>query len=106
MGDLPSSKQACFVKGKEVRAAAIKAVREEAKAHFADRLAETDVKPVKALFEDMEQEIMRASIVGKGVRTDGRSPVADPPHHLRDRRAPAHPWRRRCSPAGRRRPWS
>ena len=82
--------QACFVKGKETRVKAMKAVREEAKAHFADALADTDIKPVKALFEDMEQEIMRASIAGKGVRTDGRSPDADPAHHVRDRRAPAH----------------
>ena len=67
--------QACFVKGKEARVKAMKAVREEAKVHFADRLADTDIKPVKALFEDMEQEIMRASIAGKGVRTDGRSPT-------------------------------
>ncbi len=66
---------ACFVKGKENRNRAIKAVRTEALQHFADRLAETDVRPVKALFEDMEQEIMRASIAGKGVRTDGRSPT-------------------------------
>ena len=67
--------QACFLKGKEIRSKAMKAVREEAKVHFKDQLAETDMKPVRALFEDMEQEIMRASIVGKGVRTDGRSPV-------------------------------
>jgi polyribonucleotide nucleotidyltransferase len=67
--------EACFVKGKETRRMAIKAVRTEALQHFADRMADTDVKPVKALFEDMEQEIMRASIVGKGRRTDGRSPT-------------------------------
>src|SRR5208283_642330 len=67
--------EACFVKGKEARSKAIKAVRTETLQHFADRLADTDVKPVKALFEDMEQEIMRASIVGKGRRTDGRSPT-------------------------------
>jgi polyribonucleotide nucleotidyltransferase len=67
--------EACFVKGKETRSKAIKAVRTEALAHFKDQLADTDVKPVKALFEDMEQEIMRASIVGKGRRTDGRSPT-------------------------------
>ena len=30
---------------------------------------------MKALFEDMEQEIMRASIAGKGIRTDGRTPT-------------------------------
>ena len=67
--------EACFVKGKENRSRAMKAVREEAKLHFADRLTEADARPVKALFEEMEQEIMRASIVGKGVRTDGRSPT-------------------------------
>ncbi len=64
-----------FVKGKEARSKAIKAVRTETLQHFADRLADTDVKPVKALFEVMEQEIMRASIANKGVRTDGRSPT-------------------------------
>ena len=65
---------ACFVKGKEERSKAMRAVRDEAQTAFADRLAETDIQPVKALFEDMEQEIMRASIVEKGVRTDGRRP--------------------------------
>ncbi|MGA2640069.1 MAG: polyribonucleotide nucleotidyltransferase [Spirochaetia bacterium] len=67
--------EACFVKGKEARSKAIKAVRTETLQHFAERLADTDVKPVKALFEETEQEIMRASIVGKGRRTDGRSPT-------------------------------
>ena len=66
---------ACFVKGKEERSKAIRAVRDEAQAFFADRLAETDIRPFKALFEDMEQEIMRFSIVEKGRRTDGRSPT-------------------------------
>ena len=66
---------ACFVKGKENRSRAMKAVRTEAIEHFKDRLAETDIKPVKALFEDMEQVIMRTSIAAKGVRTDGRSPT-------------------------------
>jgi polyribonucleotide nucleotidyltransferase len=72
---VPKLQEACFVKGKDTRSRAIKAVRTEALEHFKDRLAETDVKPVKVLFEDMEQEIMRASIVGKGRRTDGRSPT-------------------------------
>ncbi len=65
---------ACFVKGKEERSKAIRAVRDEAQTAFADRLAETDIRPFKALFEDMEQEIMRFSIVEKGKRTDGRRP--------------------------------
>ena len=67
--------QANFVKGKENRHRALKAVREEARTHFADRLAESDIRPFKALFEDMEMEIMRASIAGKGIRTDGRTPT-------------------------------
>ncbi|MGO9309908.1 MAG: polyribonucleotide nucleotidyltransferase [Spirochaetia bacterium] len=71
----PKLEEACFVKGKETRSKAIKAVRTEALQFFADRLAETDIKPVKALFEDMEQEIMRDSIVNKSRRTDGRSPT-------------------------------
>jgi polyribonucleotide nucleotidyltransferase len=62
-----------FVKGKENRHRAIKAAREEARIHFADRLLETDIKPFKALFEEMEMEVMRTSIVEKGVRTDGRT---------------------------------
>ncbi len=67
--------QAYFVKGKENRHRAMKAVREEARVHFADRLAESDIRPFKALFEDMEKEVMRKSIVGKGIRTDGRTPT-------------------------------
>ena len=62
------------MKGKEERAKAIRAVRDEAQAFFAERLAETDIRPFKALFEDMEQEILRKSIVEKGIRTDGRKP--------------------------------
>ncbi len=67
--------EACFVKGKETRVKAMRVVRDETLKAFAEKLAPTDIKPVKLLFEDMEQEIMRASIAGKGVRTDGRSPT-------------------------------
>ena len=67
--------EANFVKGKENRSRAIKAVRTECLEHFKDRLAETDIKPVKLLFEDMEQEIMRDSIANRGIRTDGRTPT-------------------------------
>jgi polyribonucleotide nucleotidyltransferase len=65
---------ACFVKGKMVRGAAIKALREETRAAFADRLAENEAKPFNHLFEDMEQEILRKSIIERKVRTDGRGP--------------------------------
>ncbi|HTP60249.1 MAG TPA: polyribonucleotide nucleotidyltransferase, partial [Spirochaetia bacterium] len=66
--------QACFVKGKEERSKAIRAVRDQAQTFFAEKLAETDIRPFKGLFEDMEQEILRTSIVERGLRTDGRKP--------------------------------
>jgi len=65
---------ACFVKGKESRSQAMKAVKKEALEKFAASLAEGDAKAVGGLFETMEQEIMRKSIVEKRVRTDGRGP--------------------------------
>src|SRR5512136_2013970 len=58
---LAKLEQACFVKGKQVRGAAIKALREETRAAFAGQLQETDVKPFNRLFDDMEQEILRKS---------------------------------------------
>lgn len=66
--------EACFVKGKMERGGAIKAVKTEAKEKFAEAIGE-DGKKFGALFEEMEQEIVRKSILEKKVRTDGRSPV-------------------------------
>jgi polyribonucleotide nucleotidyltransferase len=65
---------ACFVKGKHERAKAIKALKTEALEKFAEKLEETDGKAVSALFEEMEYEILRKSILEKGTRTDGRKP--------------------------------
>ncbi len=70
----PKLEEACFVKGKMERGAAIKAVKSEAKAQFAEAIAEEDGKKFSGLFEDMEQEIVRKSILEKKVRTDGRGP--------------------------------
>ncbi len=69
-------KEANFVSGKETRRKAIKAIKEETLAAFEEELEEDDLKKVGELFEDMEYEIVRASILEKGVRTDGRG-VAD-----------------------------
>jgi polyribonucleotide nucleotidyltransferase len=66
--------KACFVKGKHERSKAIKALKKEALEHFAASLGENDGKAVSALFEDMEYEILRKSILEKGLRTDGRGP--------------------------------
>ena len=66
--------QACFVKGKFERYAAIKAVKSETLEKFADQLEEEDGAKVGKLFEEMEYEIVRKSILDKGIRTDGRGP--------------------------------
>jgi polyribonucleotide nucleotidyltransferase len=66
--------QACFVKGKQVRSAAIKALREETRTAFTATLQEADQKPFNRLFDEMEQEILRRSILEQKLRTDGRGP--------------------------------
>mgnify|MGYP006290547561 CR=1 FL=1 len=68
-------KEACFVTGKHNRSKAMKAVKEETKAAFDDELEEEEnVKPFDELFEEMETEIVRTSILEQQVRTDGRGP--------------------------------
>jgi polyribonucleotide nucleotidyltransferase len=64
--------EACFVKGKFERYAAIKAVKKDTLTHFEEKLEEADYGKVDKLFETMEYDIVRASILDKGVRTDGR----------------------------------
>jgi len=69
----PKLEEACFVKGKETRYAAIKAAKTDALEHFADRLDDDDqISLAKSAMGDMEQEIVRTTILEKGVRTDGR----------------------------------
>ncbi len=65
--------EACFVKGKMERQDAIRAVKKETIEHFEESLTEDDKGLVSSLFEDMEYEIVRKSILEKGIRTDGRS---------------------------------
>ncbi len=70
----PLLEKACFVNGKENRSLAIKAVKRGVLEEYADKIAEEQIPLVSKLFEDMEYEIVRKSILEKGVRTDGRSP--------------------------------
>jgi polyribonucleotide nucleotidyltransferase len=66
---------ACFVMGKHTRSAALRQVKSETAEKFADVLeeyGEEGMKKFDALFEEMEYEIVRASILDKGKRTDGR----------------------------------
>ncbi len=69
----PKLESACFVKGKHERGAAIKAVKNELEARYQEQLKdEIQSKLFYALFEDMEYEILRSSILDKGLRVDGR----------------------------------
>ena len=70
----PLIKEASFVKGKMERYAALAKVQAEIRAKFAD-LIEEEAKgesQISALFEELEYEILRSSILNEGVRTDGR----------------------------------
>ncbi len=69
----PQLEHALFVKGKHERSNAIKAVKETVAAQFAEQLAdENQAKLFDALFEDMTYEILRSSILDRGIRVDGR----------------------------------
>ncbi|MGI6432922.1 MAG: polyribonucleotide nucleotidyltransferase [Sphaerochaetaceae bacterium] len=69
----PLYKKASFVKGKMERYAALDAVKEEVVEKFADEIEESGTpEKIREMFEDMEYEILRTSILDEGVRTDGR----------------------------------
>jgi polyribonucleotide nucleotidyltransferase len=64
---------ACFQSGKQERRLAIRAVKEALRGQYAEQLEdETQAKLFDALFEDMQYEILRTSILDKGKRVDGR----------------------------------
>ncbi len=68
----PLLEKACFLLGKHTRRDAIKDAFVETKKNFADSIPEDQVKLLSKLFEDMEYEIVRKSIIERGIRTDGR----------------------------------
>jgi polyribonucleotide nucleotidyltransferase len=70
----PKLKEACFVIGKHVRSKAIKDLYNETVEKFSETVDDTNVKKVSKLFEDMEYEIVRESILKNHKRTDGRKP--------------------------------
>ncbi len=67
-------KEACFVKGKHERYAAIGAVVSDAKAKFQSiiQASELNAKLFAQLIDDMQYEILRTSILDKSLRVDGR----------------------------------
>ena len=72
---LPLEKEASFVKGKMNRYAALEKAHETVREKFADLIGEDEKRPAQlaAMFEDLEYNILRSSILNDGVRTDGRS---------------------------------
>jgi len=68
----PQMQTACFVSGKQERRDAIKAVETAATEKFADLLTDDIKKKFNAVFEDMEQKVLRRSIIEKNQRVDGR----------------------------------
>ncbi|MDR2194971.1 MAG: polyribonucleotide nucleotidyltransferase [Treponema sp.] len=71
----PKLQEACFKAGKQMRRAAIHQVKAGLKTRYEEQLAdETQAKLFDALFEDMQYEILRSSILDHGRRVDGRDP--------------------------------
>ena len=69
----PRLEAACFLKGKMERHAAISQVKTDLSGQYAAQLEDEEQKKLfKALFEDMEYEILRSAILNKGLRVDGR----------------------------------
>ncbi len=69
----PRLSEALYVKGKFERRAACDAVKADLSAKYKDQLADDMQKKLfGALFEDMEYNILRTTILEKGVRVDGR----------------------------------
>ncbi|MGL4524863.1 MAG: polyribonucleotide nucleotidyltransferase [Spirochaetia bacterium] len=68
----PLFEVACFVKGKHERSDAIRGIKAQAKEKFAQDFDDEQNEKLSALFEELESDIVRKSILDKGVRTDGR----------------------------------
>ncbi len=71
---LPKMEQACFVAGKQNRVEAMQNVYKEALELFKDKIDESQEKAVYELFEEMETNIVRSSILKQKKRTDNRGP--------------------------------
>jgi polyribonucleotide nucleotidyltransferase len=70
----PQMESACFVSGKLNRIKALKDIYKEALLKFKDKIEEGQEKTAYALFEEMETQIVRESILKHKKRTDGRKP--------------------------------
>ncbi len=67
--------KAVFVRGKFERKNALDEIIENTTREYADKIGDEHKKKFFSIFEEMEQEILRKSIVESKLRVDGRSPV-------------------------------
>ncbi|HUV06807.1 MAG TPA: polyribonucleotide nucleotidyltransferase, partial [Spirochaetia bacterium] len=70
----PLVEEACFVKGKQTRSKALQGVQQNILREFEGRIPEEKASLAAKIFEELEYQIVRKSIVEKGLRTDGRKP--------------------------------
>ncbi len=68
----PLLEKACFEKGKHVRSDAIHAVKNQVKEKFGADFDDEQKEKLAILFEELESDIVRKSILDKGLRVDGR----------------------------------
>jgi polyribonucleotide nucleotidyltransferase len=69
----PLYKEASFVKGKMERYAALDKVKVDVKENFKTLIEESEMpEKIDAMFEELEYNILRSSILNDGIRTDGR----------------------------------
>ena len=69
----PLLETACFLPGKHERRNAILQVKADLAAQYSSQLEDSNQKKLfDALFEDMQYDILRSSILNKGIRVDGR----------------------------------
>jgi len=70
---LPLMQTACFQKGKMTRTAAVGEVKSTVASHYAEQLEDPIQKSLfDKLFDDMQYDLLRSSILEKGLRIDGR----------------------------------
>ncbi|MBN2552310.1 MAG: polyribonucleotide nucleotidyltransferase [Spirochaetales bacterium] len=71
----PKMEEACFVRGKMERSAAIQAIHDQARERLGETAEEQQLRQVKELLEELEYTTVRRSILDRKVRTDGRGPT-------------------------------
>ena len=70
---IPLMQTACFLKGKMARSEAVKNVKIEVAGHYEEQLADPVQKQLfDRLFDDIQYDLLRSSILEKGLRIDGR----------------------------------